>query len=75
MFWCLEEWQGRNKERRKEGLKKKTERVRVWRRNLVGKKRKKKKKKKEMPCVEHKKRGGRKGKKEEMLSQFFHNKF
>ena len=22
MFWCLEEWQGRNKERRKEGLKK-----------------------------------------------------
>ena len=22
MFWCLEKWQGRNKERRKEGLKK-----------------------------------------------------
>ena len=50
MFWCLEEWQGRNKERRKEGLKKKTKRVRVWRRNLVGKKKEKNKKKKEMPC-------------------------
>ena len=46
MFWCLEEWQERNKERRKEGLKKKTEWVRVWRRNLVGKKKEKKKKKK-----------------------------
>ena len=38
------------KKRRKEGLIKKTERVRVWRRNLVGKKKGKKKKKKEMPC-------------------------
>ena len=55
MFWCLEEWQERNKERRKEGLKKKTEWVRVWRRNLVGKKKEKKN--------------------NEILSQFFHNKF
>ena len=36
--------------RGKEGLKRKTEWVRVWRRNLVGKKRKKKMEKKEMPC-------------------------
>ena len=62
MFWSLEE-------RR---IKKKRERVRVWRIKKEGKK----KKKKEMLCVEDKKRGGKKRKKKnEILSQFFHNKF
>ena len=56
----MEEWQERNKERRKEGLKKKTEWVRVWRRNLVGKKKRRRKK-----CrVEDKKRAEKKEKKE-----------
>ena len=39
-------------------IKKKRERVHVWRRKKRGKKREK-----EMPCVEDKKRGGKKGKK------------
>ena len=51
-------------------IKKKRERVHVWRRKKEGKKGK------EMPCVEDKKKGGKKGKKKnEILSQFFHNKF
>ena len=43
---------------------------------MCGGKKKRGKKKKEMPCVEDKKRGEKKGKKnKEMLSQYFHNKF
>ena len=56
-------------------IKKKRERVHVWRRKKEGKK-KEKKKNKEMPFVEDKKKGEKKGKKKnEILSQFFHNKF
>jgi len=68
----LEEWQGRNKERRKEGLKKKTERVRVWRRNLVGKKEGKKRRRKKCR-VEDKKRVEKKRKKR--IMKYYHNFF
>ena len=71
MFWCLEEWQGRNKERRKEGLKMKTEWVRVWRRNLVGKK--KGKKEEERNVVWRIKKEWKK--KEKKIMKYYHNFF
>ena len=62
----------RKKKRRKEGLNKKTERVRVWRRNLVGKKKKKKKRRRKKCRVEDKKRGE---KKEKRIMKYYHNFF
>ena len=60
---------GEKKEERR--IKKKRERVRVWRR-----KKKEKKERKKCRVGRIKKDGGKKGKKKnEILSQFFHNKF
>ena len=74
---CSRVWRNGREKKEERSIKKKRERVRVWRRKEEGKK-KEKKEKKEMPCVEDKKRGGkkkRKKEKNEILSQYFHNKF
>ena len=59
---------GEKKEERR--IKKKRERVRVWRR-----KKKEKKERKKCRVWRIKKRGKKGKKKNEILSQFFHNKF
>ena len=51
MFWCLEEWQGRNKKMEERMIKKENRTGTCVEEKFSGKKKKKKKKKKkEMPC-------------------------
>ena len=69
MFWSLEEVVGIKRGKK---WKKKSVRVRVWRRKDEGKKKEKRRRKKCGTCVEDKKK---RGEKMEMVSQYFHNIF
>ena len=77
MFWCLEEWQGRNKEKEESRIKKENRTGTCVEEKFSGKKKKKKKRRRKKCRVEDKKRVEKKKEKKnnEILSQFFHNKF